>query len=503
MLISELAVDHYPPSSAGLFEAIPHNVIVLPVLFEDRVERPSSNSPASTPSLHRTFAFSSSSPPPSESCSTVSKEIPCRQRRPCSSSPSSSPSDSRPSRKNCSRPTSSSLPRKPSSSPSRTPKSNARIRRIEQARGASRRRRPRNLALRLGEVQIRIPRHHVARASHTAQRHPWTRPAARRKPRQQPQRASKSNSPFIHGAGTGGILNLTISDILDLSQVESGTSRSSKPKKSSSAASSRWSPGHSATRPTTANSPSKSKPTPTSPAASSPTPNAFNRSSKTSFPTPSNSREQGGVRLSVSSVTGGWTPTPSDPRQRGHRSSHSKSPTPASASPRKNSASSSRPSSGPTRGTSRWHGGTGLGLAISRRLAGHSAEKSNSAAPPAKGSTFTLFLFRCKPMCGPHPHLQSRTVSAEHHQRPTLTALPISSLVANEPDIVPIEDDRYNNLQEERRHPPHHRGRRALRPHPCCDLLPRQRLQGPRRPARCRWRHPRARVPPPPQSPST
>jgi len=38
------------------------------------------------------------------------------------------------------------------------------------------------------------------------------------------------------------------------------------------------------------------------------------------------------------------------------------------------------------------------------------------------------------------------TVASDHHQRPAL-ALPISSLVPNEPDIVQIEDDR-GNLQE-------------------------------------------------------
>ena len=45
------------------------------------------------------------------------------------------------------------------------------------------------------EVQVRIPRQHVARAAHAAQQHPDPRPAARRQPRRQPDAASRSSSP--------------------------------------------------------------------------------------------------------------------------------------------------------------------------------------------------------------------------------------------------------------------------------------------------------------------
>ncbi len=45
------------------------------------------------------------------------------------------------------------------------------------------------------EVQIRVPRQHVARVAHAAEQHPDPGPAARRKPGRQPDRRSRSNSP--------------------------------------------------------------------------------------------------------------------------------------------------------------------------------------------------------------------------------------------------------------------------------------------------------------------
>ena len=38
MLISDLPPDRTIPIRSGLFEAVPRNVIVLPILFEDRVK---------------------------------------------------------------------------------------------------------------------------------------------------------------------------------------------------------------------------------------------------------------------------------------------------------------------------------------------------------------------------------------------------------------------------------------------------------------------------------
>ena len=152
--------------------------------------------------------------------------------------------------------------------------------------------------------------------------------------------------------------------------------------------------------------------------------------------------EQGGVRLSVSAVNGGWTPT------------HQILGAAASVVAFEVSDSGIGIPAEKQRiifeafqqadaGTSRKYGGTGLGLAISRELASLLGGEIQLRSTPGKGSTFILFLPQT--YVGPSTPAIA-TVASDHHQRPTL-ALPISSLVANEPDIVQIEDDR-GNLQE-------------------------------------------------------